>query len=382
MKKIIFALAFLTNAVIFAQTPINDPTWQKDTALGDEFNGHTLNTSKWQALSCYGPGYNWGGSTAFYPAYATVDSGYLKLAVDGSKYCFTNPSDTGYKTAGIWSTNFNYTYGYFEISAELPGNYNSLHQPVGKKFWPGFWTYWDPYETIPGVRCIDSIHNEIDILEPSGTQYNGTTNVCGFWHEVDTAVCYYRPYPSCACYARNATKEVQYSFTNSTPLFTGFNKYAVEWNSNRMVFYFNDTPIGQSFNNPDFVNQGNQRVVIDQQLDGSVTFDSSTVRIFKKDTLYMRIDYFRYYNLNLDCSHNLTFTKDTDVSNYTNYAVKDTIIFGNGTNSINLTGRINPLRISTFVFRAVNGFRIPKYSSTTFTVLKGTQLLLIPTACH
>ena len=65
------ALIILISSSVFShcllgQTPLNDATWQIDTAKSDEFDGTVLNSAKWHILDCpSGDCCNFGGGTAF-----------------------------------------------------------------------------------------------------------------------------------------------------------------------------------------------------------------------------------------------------------------------------------------------------------------------------
>jgi beta-glucanase (GH16 family) len=352
----VLLLIFCFPPSIFPQSPANDPNWQLNPALSDEFNGSSIDNAKWQLLNCGTPGtINWGGSSAFCSSNAYVSGGFLQFLVDSSAWCFNNSIFSngiyanGFKTGGIQTNALapKYGYGYFEISAQLPGFYDKGGNPQGAKYWPAFWTYFDE-----ATLCI---HNEIDILEPSGSQYKGTTNVCGSW---------FMQYVGSSCIS---TKTGQTSYTNRSPLFAGFHKYAVEWGSNRMIYYFDDVPFAAIYNSPTFIEQGLQAVVIDLQLDGSVGFASDPAQFPQ----FMKTDYFRYYTLLKDCSNNVTLLSNSDLAAYV-YSVKSSIIIGNGIDSVSLNSGDQKY------LRAVNTITI--YGD--FTVPLGAEIDLLPTDCN
>lgn len=342
--------------LVFPQSPATDPTWQLNTAMSDEFNGSSVDNTKWQILNCGTPGtLNWGGSSAFCSSNTSVSGGYLQFMVDSSTWCFNNHvlgqsiNANGFKTGGVQTCALapKYGYGYFEISAQLPGFYDKGGNPQGQKYWPAFWTYYEE----PSL-CI---HNEIDIQDPGGTQYKGTTVACGSWFE---------QYVGTTCIS---TPTGQASYTNASPLFAGFHKYAVEWGNNRMIYYFDDVPFAAIYNSPTFIEQGLQAVVIDLQLDGAVSFASDPAQFPQ----YMKTDYFRYYKLVKDCSNDVTLLSNADMTAYV-YSVKSSVTFGNSSDSISLnSGDMN-------YFRAVNAITI--YGD--FTVPLGAEIDLLPTDCN
>lgn len=115
-----------------------------------------------------------------------------------------------------------------------------------------------------------------------------------------------------------------------------------------------------------------QRVLIDLQIDMNTNKDFSPGTIFPQ---YMKVDYFHYYKLRLDCSSSLTILNNTQLANYWISgvpAVKSNITFGNGTGAISLsTG-------GHYIFRAVNTITI----NGDYTVPLGAELTLMPTPCN
>ena len=356
----------------------------------DQFNGTTINQTLWQVYDCAkGRGVNWGGSSGWKASYATETNGTLILKADSthndscywpySAFGCTGSGDAALQTAGIQS-NLTFSYGYFELRAKLPGNYNGSGQSVGTRFQPLFWT-----ACVKEALCHDSIHNEFDIFEPDAA-YTGNNNISGFWHEVDTSHCLSCS-PNCSpcggyCIGRATYKSVLGSYTNATPLFVGYNKYALEWNSNRVVFYFNDVPYAWGFNNPDYTAECNQTLYISLGLGVCQKFDPSTSFTSPKDSSNtMRLDYFNYYKLRLNCSNAQTFPTNSSITSFS-YAVQSSITFcsGTGATSINLSSCTPPAG-KQFVFRAVSYFKIPN-SGYTFTVPAGTAFMLVPSDCN
>src|SRR5690625_552822 len=174
MNKLIFLMIFTTFSVfrLLAQgPPSEDDNWELVEALSDEFNDTILDSTKWDALEPEkGIGYDWGGGAHFRPQNVIVDGNHLQLKVE------KRSDKKGFYSGGIQSVENNYTYGYFEIRAKLPGFYKD-GKPNGQGFWPAFWTY---YQVRDSTGCV-LIHDEIDILEPAGHQYaDGRSNVAGW----------------------------------------------------------------------------------------------------------------------------------------------------------------------------------------------------------
>lgn len=329
------------------QTPANDLTWQLDNAKSDEFNESAINTSMWHILDCpSGDCCNYGGGTAFEKGNASVSGGFLRLRTDGPGFAPVPCSNGTFATGGIVTDSANYSYGYFEMYAQLPGNYSNGN-PCGSKFAPTFWTSYDLWDTT----CIH-IHNEIDIQDISGAQYAHADSVAtGWWYENG----------HCGSYSVGSGR-----YHSSVPLFSGFHKYAAEWRQNALIFYFDDLPFDENYNSPTMI-MNPMMVHIDQQLADTSTHFCYGITFPQ----YYLVDYFRYYTLKLDCSTSATLLTNADLAAYI-FSVKSDITFGNGTTNISLN--------STDVkfFRAVNTITI----NGTFTAPLGCEFGLIPTACN
>lgn len=353
-RKWIFLLAILTLSgflmLVNGQIPPNlDNNWVLNTTKSDEFNSNTLDNSKWDKLDPgNGVGYNWGGGQYFRPVNVSVYSNNLQLKVEDISW-----SDK-YYSGGVQSVDHNYSYGYFEIRAKLPGFYNN-GLPCGEGFWPAFWTYYVFENTSTGCR---DIHDEIDILEPSGKQYaDAKSNVAG-WHD---------EHPDCNIDHVKVSGNVW--FTHSQPLFDDYHKYAVEWLPDRIIFYFDDQPFYIGQNHPKMVMEP-QYVVIDLQIDGSLP-----IPYLNPNTplpQYMSVDYFRYYELNDSyCGQNAIILNNSQLNNFTS-GVRQNITIGNGSSSISLSSGNNK------TFRATNEITI----NGDFTASVGSELNLLPTPCN
>lgn len=328
--------------------PDLDANWVLNEIKSDEFNSTNLDKTKWNELDPNnGVGYNWGGGERFRPANVSVDGNNLQLKVeDVQGYDY-------YYSGGVQSVDHNYSYGFFEIRAKLPGFYdNGL--PCGRGFWPAFWTYYVFQNQTTGFR---DIHDEIDILEPSGSQYaEAKSNVAG-WHDEDT---------TCHC-AVKVSGDVWY--THSQPLFDDYHKYAVEWLPDRIIFYFDDHPFYAEYGHPKMIMEP-QFVVIDQQIDGHI--DKPYLNPNTPLPQYMSVDYFRYYELNnRHCGQNITILNNLQLSNFV-AGLRRRITIGNGSTSISLSVGDNK------IFRATDEIVI----NGDFSVPVGSELSIIPTPCN
>ena len=326
--------------------PINDPNWELVCSKSDEFNEIFLDETKWIAFDK--SDYPWGGGYCFCDEQVYLDDGILYLRVDKKegydpecKY-----HNVPYYSGGIQSVDHDYSYGYFEIMAKLPGAYIN-GRPNGKGFCSSFWTYY--VEENDTCRLV---HDEIDILEPSGIQYaEANKNVVG-WHDED---------PDCSI---DHIKIGEFEYTYYQPLFIGYHKYAVEWLPDRIIYYFDDHPFYIEYDHPSMIMQP-QYVVIDQQMQSQVSVNENMP--FPQ---YMMVDYFHYYELKENCRRLLTILNNSQFENYP-FGVLDRLVIGNGTSFLFLQNGDNfTLRASEETI--ING---------DFTVPIGSELNIIPTPC-
>ena len=330
---------------ILGQTPANDLNWKLDTAKSDEFNGTSINTSKWHILDCpSGDCCNYGGATAFEKGNSTVSGGLLQLRMDGPGYAPIPCNRETYATAGITSDSSNYSYGYFEIYAKLPGFLDSMGNAHADKFWPTFWMAYNPY-------C--SIHNEIDVMDECCCIFSDAKSTASGWGQAGSGA------DSC-----QVLNDGFFLNVSPVPLCNSFHKFALEWNTNAIIFYRDDLPYYENYNKASMA-MNPLKIIIDLQIANTCDFYAGTP--FPQ---YYSVDYFRYYTLNYDCTSSATILTNAGLAAYV-YSVKSDITFGNGTDSISL----NPTDVK--YFRAANSITI----NGTFTAPLGSELGLIPTAC-
>ncbi len=319
-------ISFL-NLELKAQSPLTDLNWESDIIRSDEFNSSSL-SSKWRTVS----GDLWGESI-FDPNYVSLDGNSLNLKVDkiGSTYY----------TGGIESANFNYKNGYFEIEAILP---------YGKGLWPCFWLW--------GADGLNS-YTEFDILEPAGCQYQfADRNVFGFW---------YKPPSNVPCSAWSGSPDyllgcdvkVEFDKTNISNMSTNVHKYAVEWHPSQVIFYLDDVPIGSAYNDSR-VPFNPTKVIIDLQTSGGTCAPNSLTNLPQ----YMRVNYFRYYNLKMDCGRaEFVSANNFNFSNVANLGLKKSYTI---TNSNIPSGSNTTIRATDFI-ELGNGFEVP--SNTIFNAV-------------
>lgn len=194
-----------------------------DLTFEDNFEGTSLDTSKWSTGYPWGNGHTHIGNHDAYCVAENVEITDGKLVIT-AEYDPTHPQgsipDSDHPSgheyiSGLITSNGKFTtkYGYIE---------GSFQMPAATGTWPAFWTLqsgWPP---------------EIDILEVPHDRY---THHYYFHYSTDTGN---------SAFGRSRTEPVDLS--------AGFHTYAVEWNANEMKFYFDDQ-LKDSYWRPDEIAQ-------------------------------------------------------------------------------------------------------------------------------
>lgn len=174
-----------------AVKPIYSLVWS------DEFNGTTVDTSKWT----YDLGnLNVNNEKEFYQTQnATVSNGNLVITAKKEAVGSQPYTSARLKTLG----KFTQTYGRIEASIKLP---------MGMGMWPAFWMLGANINTVSWPQC-----GELDIME----HINNTNTIYGTMHW-------------------NNNGHVQYgSTTTTTP--GDYHLYAIEWDANEIRWYVDST---------------------------------------------------------------------------------------------------------------------------------------------
>lgn len=181
-----------------------DANWR--LVWGDEFNGTSLDHSKWSV------GVPWNGPDGSNRIQDNNNLGYIQdsnvVVSDGTLKLIANRQDvTGtsgrvfhYTEGAIHSANsFSTAYGYFEISAQLP----QVAPGAGAGIWPAFWMLgrgWPPEDDVAEWELGSNRMHQ-------GLAYGSANNV--HWNDINTY----------------------------TPLPTGFHTYGMEWGPGYQIFY-------------------------------------------------------------------------------------------------------------------------------------------------
>ena len=206
------------------QTPSTSPAARTPMPAGvagdwtlkfdDEFNGTSLDTTKWST--------GWGGGTGitapvnsteddcYDPAQVAEGGGALSLTLTReSESCGTSAQ----YAAGLINTDgkFNFTYGFIQARVWLPGTPGN---PDYVANWPGVWT--------DGQNWPDD--GEIDIAEG----ING--NVCAFFHDAATV------YQALSPGGGNGCPNGVYT--------EGWHTFAANWEPGIITWYYDGVDIG------------------------------------------------------------------------------------------------------------------------------------------
>lgn len=268
MKRsfLIFA-GFVSASVAFAEPPSNFSGW--DLVFEDNFDGTSLDKSKWNSTYNWGPTHNHRAYCA--PENVIVKDG--KLMLKGEKK--THPDANGRKakfngkeipvdyTSGAIDTkgHFEVKYGYIEGRFKAPSQ---------KGTWPAFWTLQDGWPP------------EIDILEiPSSRKQHH----------------YYLHYTDPSWYnSHGSAWDHEASFgghkDDNTDRSAGFHNYAVEWDETTLSFYFDDKKFA-SYTRPTEIKQLSAQYIIVNLAIGGWAGDD--IQITADNPAYFEADWVRVW---------------------------------------------------------------------------------------
>jgi beta-glucanase (GH16 family) len=228
--------------------PVGQAGW--NLVFGDEFEGSSLDASKW--VTCY-PWYNpatgctnTGNSELqwYLPGGVSVNNGTLKLTARRQTVTGSNGVTYNY-TSGMVSTGpsqgtparFAYVYGFIEARMKLP---------AGKGFWPAFWT-------LPTEQCWPP---EIDGMEAAGHQPT-TISMNVHWTGA-------------------AGHQQNQSFFSGPDFTAGWHTVGVEWSATSMVWYV-DGVARKTFTDPAGIPVKSEYIILNLAVDGNNPPDGTTV---------------------------------------------------------------------------------------------------------
>ncbi|HXB42311.1 MAG TPA: family 16 glycosylhydrolase [Bacteroidia bacterium] len=298
------------------------------------------------------------------PSLVSVSNGILDLKDDSLVYYYANFLGQGV----IETYNSKHEYGYYEIYAKPPytatGGCDLFHS--------SFWMYYG-IRDFNNNQCVKR-HQEIDVFEAGGCGYLGTNMGSGGWTEDGS------------CGITRSISGNSYTYTGGY-LYSGYHKYAIDFGPNRMVFYFDDVVVYETYNVPSFSLEGFLQVQLGAGLDNPAYPPSpskSSYAVGDSLLAHFKIDYFYYYKLNFNCSTSITVTNNTSGSAntikltganaYVPAVYSDISIAPSGSLSLSTSS-------DNSIFRAVNTITISPTGSGYFSVPLGETMTLLPTPC-
>ncbi|WP_299437830.1 carbohydrate-binding protein [uncultured Aquimarina sp.] len=145
-------LCFVTISAFAQPTPPTGKKWEKIDVMSDEFNGSSLNDSKWAINS---PQWEGRRPARFETSSVSVSSGNLKISASKK----TNPFNGWTHNGGLVRSKTRNTYGYYET--RMKGNKTFMSS-----------TFWLINKRNEGNGC-DVRTTELDITETVGVNSNG-----------------------------------------------------------------------------------------------------------------------------------------------------------------------------------------------------------------
>ncbi len=182
-----------------------------ELAWSDEFNGSTIDESKW-TLETGGNG--WGNNELEYytarPQNAYVKDGNLVIKILQEKYTGSDGVSRNYTSARLKTQGkFTQAYGRFEARIKIPR---------GQGIWPAFWMLGEDIDKVSWPTC-----GEIDIMENIGKEpsmVHGTLHGPG--------------------YSGDHAIGAPYSLTGDQRFADDYHVFAVEWEPEAIRFYVDD----------------------------------------------------------------------------------------------------------------------------------------------
>lgn len=309
--------------------PTLDQSWE--LVWEDNFDSNVIDASKWKVSNYMG------GRTLYMSDNVDVLNGNLRLELRNEH--LTCPSSNGldwvwtaaggcihnqeYLATSGWvetTDAFDTKYGYIEARINFP--YNSHY---GISFFPAFWTFRGHTSTYTNGA-------EIDIVEILG--YKAPDSITTNAH-----TCYDDTDPTC----KIRTKAYSANYSNT------FHKYAIEWNPDKITWYYDGVVIREKENHN--INDEIRIILNFAYSEGYPLPNTPYI------STYMLVDYVKVYQLKSDC-HLSYSVCNFPFSSYA-YSVKKSIkIGGTGCNNVQPVNTNVVLRANDFV-EIINNFEVP-----------------------
>ncbi|MCQ2208679.1 MAG: family 16 glycosylhydrolase [Paludibacteraceae bacterium] len=251
-----------------ADPPSNLDGW--DLIFSDEFEGNSLDKSKWN------PTYNW-GHTHNHQAYCVeenvfVENGLLRIKGEAKRHpqapatCSNggNTYSLDYTSGAIDTQNkFKVKYGYIEGRFKMPKQLGT---------WPAFWTLQDGWPP------------EIDIFEVPHARTD---------HH------YYLHYTNTDWYASHGSAwdhEASFGGVHKGPdKSADFHNYGLAWSDGNLSFYFDDKLVA-SYNRLSEISQlSPQYIIINLAIGGWATTNGNPIEVTSNNPAYLECDWVRVW---------------------------------------------------------------------------------------
>jgi hypothetical protein len=150
--------------------PLNSVT----LVWSDEFDGTTLDTTKWEAVD----GVPRQGASTWMANEVSVRGGHLRLGITATKIPTSNNDKANYNCGAVRTKKayyhdlFTQTYGYFEARCKLPAR-------IDADYWAAFWMM---AGTINDNQPSTQLGNEIDIMESFTISDKGKHKLTMHWN--------------------------------------------------------------------------------------------------------------------------------------------------------------------------------------------------------
>ncbi len=258
-----FALVLLFGSTLHAEDPIADrPGW--DLTWHDEFDGDTLDTTKWTALDRK-DSYN-NEKQYYHPDQVEVSDGSLHLTA------INVPREGKAYQSGLITSKDLYSEGRFEARIDLP---------TSQGMWPAFW--------LNANHVQWPIGGEIDILENRGSQ---PTRVSSAYH--------WQKDPGPCCDQHEHVTRPFAAVVDGKPVdyHADYHVYAVEWEAKELRFYVDDVlahVVTETEDRP--IIETPKNIILNLAVGGWFGGDPNETTIWPQT---MHVDYVRYWQRNDD----------------------------------------------------------------------------------
>jgi len=317
------------------QHPPLDKNWQ--VVFEDDFS--TFDRSRWRKQHNLNRAWGIYEEQQVYDStnvYIENDKLVLRTKVHSNYPCprGSNCAYGGYHnyTSGEVDSKDRFHYGYFEIYAQVSGS---------SGYFPAFWLW---YESVYTANPTPYWYNEIDIFEAKGDKIDSATSNIHLIIGKDPEICR-SPLPAVP-HALNYT--------------SGYHWYGVEWNKDKITWYYARKTVRQLSNNICNPNVQNPMIIImNVALDSRCTGCPNQILPTTQFPNYMYVEQANVYKLKFDCDTTVTEITNYDnpqLPNYYDYKVKKSISLS-GVSSLT-SGQNVSLRATDYI-ELTDGFYVP-----------------------